>query len=332
MRPHLQVPARRPSSCTPLGVHLWDGAFDTLSAATKHRLWLSLLLAGVLIVGRLVVAAVLRSAVGTRHRRGVFWSRQALSLGTLAAVALIVAAVWFNGSASLGTFSGFLAAGLAFALQKVVTAFAGYLVILRGETFTVGDRITMGGVRGDVIDLGFLQTRIMEMGESFAAQSSDNPSWVHARQYTGRVVTVTNDKVFDQPIYNYTREFPYMWEELQIPVYYGSDRRRAEAILVDSAREVTAAVREASLGAQKKFSEKYAIDLDPLEPRVYYNLTDNYIELHLRFLTPVHGVRAIKDGVQRNILDGFEAAGLKIASTSMDISNLPPLRLAAAKP
>ena len=64
--------------------------------------------------------------------------------------------------------------------RKVITAFAGYLVILRGKTFTVGDRITMGGVRGDVISLGFLQTRIMEMGERPAIQTSDSPSWVPA--------------------------------------------------------------------------------------------------------------------------------------------------------
>jgi small-conductance mechanosensitive channel len=239
--------------------------------------------------------------------------------------------VWVDDTARLGQFAGFIGAGLAFALQKVVTAFAGYLVILRGETFTVGDRITMGGVRGDVIDLGFLHTRIMEMGEPPAALPGDNPSWVHARQYTGRVVTVTNDKVFDLPIYNYTREFPYMWEELQIPVYYGSDRARAESILLESARDVTASIREASVGAQAKFSGKYFIQLDSVEPRVYYTLTDNYIELHLRFLTPVHGVRAIKDDVQRKILAGFEAAGVKIASTSLDISNLPPLRLEAQR-
>ena len=44
-----------------------------------------------------------------------------------------------------------MTAGLAFALQNVVTSFAGYFVILRGKTFNVGDRIVMGGVRGDVI-------------------------------------------------------------------------------------------------------------------------------------------------------------------------------------
>ncbi len=42
---------------------------------------------------------------------------------------------------------------------------AGYMVILRGKTFNVGDRIVMGGVRGDMIALDFMQTTIMEMGQ-----------------------------------------------------------------------------------------------------------------------------------------------------------------------
>jgi small-conductance mechanosensitive channel len=59
---------------------------------------------------------------------------------------------------------GLVTAGLAFALQKVVTSIAGYFVILRSRVFTVGDRILLSGVRGDVIALGFVQTAIMEMG------------------------------------------------------------------------------------------------------------------------------------------------------------------------
>jgi small-conductance mechanosensitive channel len=58
------------------------------------------------------------------------------------------------------------------AAQRAVTAFAGYLVIMRGKTFTVGDRIKMGGVRGDVIALGFLRTRILE---SLSSDSPDRP-------------------------------------------------------------------------------------------------------------------------------------------------------------
>ena len=71
---------------------------------------------------------------------------------------------------------GLVTAGLAFALQKVITAVAGYFVILRGDTFSVGDRITMGGVRGDVIELGFIKTTIMEMGQPPAVQNADPAS------------------------------------------------------------------------------------------------------------------------------------------------------------
>ena len=49
--------------------------------------------------------------------------------------------------------------------------------------------------------------------------------WVRARQYTGRLVTVSNPKIFDEPVYNYTLEFPYLWEEMRIPVSYKDDRR-----------------------------------------------------------------------------------------------------------
>ena len=87
-------------------------------------------------------------------------------------------------------------------------------VVLGGNTFTVGDRITMGGVRGDVIALTFTQTKIMEMGQPPAVQGADPAMWVRSRQFTGRIVTVTNDKVFDEPVYNYTREFPFIWEEI----------------------------------------------------------------------------------------------------------------------
>jgi small-conductance mechanosensitive channel len=48
--------------------------------------------------------------------------------------------------------------------------------------------------------------------------------WVQARQYTGRIVTVTNDKIFENPVYNYSRDFPYIWEELRVGVSYDADK------------------------------------------------------------------------------------------------------------
>ncbi len=225
---------------------------------------------------------------------------------------------------------GLFGAGLAFALQRVVTALAGYFVIIRGNTFTVGDRITMGGVRGDVIALTFTQTKIMEMGQPPAVQGADPAMWVHSRQFTGRIVTVTNDKVFDEPVYNYTREFPFIWEEITIPIPYRGDRVRAETILLECVTQNIQAVDRESQPVRHAlalFDQRYFINVDDLTPRVYYRLTDNWLELTVRFIVREHGIRDVKDAISRQILQRFDAAKIEIASATYEIVGVPTVRV-----
>src|SRR5205085_12294512 len=121
--------------------------------------------AGVLLL-RAAILGIVRGASRTGvNPRVMFWTRQGSSLAALVMAALAIVSIWFDDPGHLTNVVGLATAGLAIAAQRVVTAFAGYLIIMRGNTFTVGDRIKMGGVRGDVISLGFLQTRIQEMGQ-----------------------------------------------------------------------------------------------------------------------------------------------------------------------
>jgi small-conductance mechanosensitive channel len=262
-----------------------------------------------------------------RNERGVFWTRQITSLVGAALILLALLSIWFDDPRRLATGLGLVTAGLAFALQKVITAFAGYVIIMRGKTFNVGDRITLGGVRGDVIALGFIQTRIMEMGQPPAVQSADPAMWIRGRQYTGRIVTVTNDKIFDEPVYNYTREFPFLWEEIVIPITYRSDRKRAERILLDCTARHTEDFRKLSRPLKDEMYERYFVQLDDMTPRVYYRITDNWLELGLRFLVRDRGVREVKDAITRDILEELDQAGIGIASATYDIVGLPPLRI-----
>ena len=149
-----------------------------------------LLLTLVFIIAAWLVSKVLRAAlaqfIGTRSgTRFQFWAKQGVSL-VIAAIMLIgVASIWFDNPARLASVLGIIGAGIAFAMQRVITAVAGYFVILRGKTFNIGDRIVMGGVRGDVIDLSFMQTRIMEMGQSPKEQADAPSMWIRSRQFTG---------------------------------------------------------------------------------------------------------------------------------------------------
>ncbi len=286
----------------------------------------------ILLLGRLLGLLAdwfFRRRVNERAR---FWTRQGIRLAVSLLLFVGLVSVWFDDPMRLATALGLVTAGLAFALQRVVTAVAGYFVILRGKTFNVGDRIVMGGVRGDVIALRFTQTVIMEMGQPPPVQQDRPAMWVQARQYTGRIVTVSNARIFDEPVYNYTLEFNYLWEELMVPVRYGTNRIRAEEIMLESARRHTVTTSMMGEEAMHEMQRRYLLKPDEIGPRVYYRLTDNWLEMTVRFIVEDRGIRDVKDAMSRDILQAFEREGIEISSATVDVVGLPPLVLRQEKP
>jgi small-conductance mechanosensitive channel len=304
-----------------------------LNAETGTKLLLTLAVLGAVTLLRLIIDGVVRVfADRTRNDRWAFWTRQGLALLAFVVCVLAFVSIGFDDPARFTTALGFATAGLAIAAQRAVTAFAGYLVIMRGRTFTVGDRIKIGGVHGDVIALGFLQTRILEMGQPPDVNVQDEPGmWIKARQFTGRIVTVTNDKVFDEPVYNFTREFPFIWEEVHVPIPYRADRQRAERILLDAANAAVAETAAASAAAREALQQRYGVSLEMHTPRVFWRLTDNWLDLAVRFVVPEHGIREIKDQFTRRVLDEFDRAGLEVASTTIEIARVAPVHVADSR-
>jgi small-conductance mechanosensitive channel len=299
-----------------------------LDATTGHKVLLTLALVLVLWLVRSAAVAMLGEVgvSGDRASRIGFWARQAVSL-VVAAVAVIgFVSIWFDNPANLTTAVGLVSAGLAFALQKVVTSLAGYFVILRGATFTVGDRITMGGVRGDVVALGFFQTTIMEMGQPPAVQNADPAIWVQSRQFTGRVVTVANSTIFDEPVYNYTREFPFIWEEMRLPIAYREDRDKAEQILLEAAHKHAVDPDELDEKMVARLKHDYRVGREDFAPTAYWRLTDNWLEVTVRFIARDHGVRKMKDAMSREVLARLDEAGIGIASATFEITGLPTVQ------
>ncbi|MCJ2086994.1 mechanosensitive ion channel family protein [Methylobacterium sp. E-005] len=311
-------------------MHLFGIDWVGVNAENGRKLVLSLVFVAVVLGGgfglRALVGLVLtRTDHATLQTK--FWTRQGISL--LAAMLLVLGllSIWFNDPTRLATAFGLLSAGLAFALQQVITSLAGYFVILRGATFTVGDRISMGGVRGDVLRLGFIQTTIMEMGQPPAVQRASPAMWVRSRQFTGRIVTVSNAQIFSEPVFNYTRDFPFIWEEMAVPVTYQADRARAEAVMLEAARRHALDTNAMTVEAKARLQERFGVDPVDLEPRVFYRITDNWLELTVRFILGTHQIRGAKDAMSRDILAAFDAAGIGIASATYDIVGLPTVEL-----
>jgi small-conductance mechanosensitive channel len=299
-----------------------------LDPGTVHRLLLTVgVLAALAVVNGIVRRGLSQLPDQGAAARVRFWGQQASSLVAAAAAALFLVSLWVQDTKGMGSVVGLITAGLAIASQKAVTSFAAYFVILRGKSFTVGDIIVVGQVRGKVNSVGFFQTTVLEIGESPAEAAAGPAVWVRGRQFTGRIVTVSNSVIFDSAIYNYTHDFPFVWEEIMLPVAYRDDRHRAEQILMDATRRHAVLPDQVHAEVARHVERRYGLEPKQFEPRVYWHATDNWVELTVRFVSHARDVRHVKDAITRDLLAGLDAAGIGVASSTSEIVGLPTVRV-----
>jgi small-conductance mechanosensitive channel len=155
-----------------------------------------------------------------------------------------------------------------------------------------------------VIDVGFFQTTIMEMGQP---RDEANATWVRGRQFTGRIVTVANSRIFEEPTYNYTKDFPVLWDEIIVHLPLSADRARAESIALASAPPDADPGVLLTPKQREVIQERFGLAEQSLQPRVYFKALARSVEMTLRFVADPHRDRETKDAIVRRMLDAFSA-------------------------
>jgi small-conductance mechanosensitive channel len=242
--------------------------------------------------------------------------RKLVTFAGYGAVAILVAAVFNDRLGSLAVVFGVAGAGVAFALQEVIASIAGWLAVSFGGFYGVGDRVQLGGIKGDVIDIGILRTTVMEVG-----------GWISGDQYNGRVVRIANSFVFKEPVFNYSGDFPFLWDEITVPVKYGSDYRAARDILEGAAAAVVGDFVPHARAAWRDIVHKYRVEDARLEPVVLMIANDNWVEFTLRYVVDFKRRRSTKDELFTRILDEFAASEgrVAVASATLQLVDVPPL-------
>jgi len=222
----------------------------------------------------------------------------------------VFVAAWFFGD-RLGNFSvafGVAGAGIAFALQEVIASFAGWVAISLGGFYSTGDRVQLGGIVGDVIDIGVLRTTLMETGQ-----------WVKGDLYSGRIVLIANSFVFKEPVFNYSGDFPFLWDEITVPVKYGSDHRLARQLLEKTAAEVVGDYVPQVSTTWSEMQRKYLLEEASIDPTVTLVANDNWLEYTVRYVVDFKRRRSTKDLLFESILDAFDSSGGKVSMASATV-------------
>lgn len=224
-------------------------------------------------------------------------------------------------SDKLGGFTvalGVAGAGIAFALQEVIASFAGWLAIMFGGFYKPGDRVQLGGIKGDVMDIGVLRTTIMETGQ-----------WVDGDLYNGRIVLIANSFVFKEPVFNYSGDFPFLWDEIKIPIRYGSNYTKTRELLENIGNEVAGNLTEQSSKQWISLQHKYMLEDAQTDPMVSMIATDNWVEFTLRYIVHYKKRRATKTALFTQILSSIEATEgeIKFASTTIQLVDSPAIQV-----
>lgn len=236
----------------------------------------------------------------------------------LAWVVIIVyfSIVYSNKLGGLTVALGVAGAGIAFALQEVIASVAGWLAILFGGFYKTGDRVQLGGIKGDIIDIGVLRTTLMELGQ-----------WVDGDLYNGRIVRIANSFVFKEPVFNYSADFPFLWDEIKIPVKFGSDYQYAENLIRDLGVKITGDFVKEARGKWIEMTEKYLIEQANINPTVTLIANDNWAEFTLRYIVDFKKRRTVKNEIFKSLLHAIEKSDGKIelASATFDLVGAPKL-------
>lgn len=195
---------------------------------------------------------------------------------------------------TIGLGLGVFSAGIAIALQQPITSILGWFVIKIKKPLSVGDRIIVKDLKGDVEKVDLFHTTLREFGSR--GLGGDDP--------TGVLIIVPNSIFLTEPILNYTKDFPYIWDEVVVSITYESDHIHAKEIMLKCAKEIVGDSME------KAYKEMHVIlkdsaqkDTIQKEPAVFINFKDSYVEMRLKYCCSAWDIRRVKSEIYFAILE-----------------------------
>ena len=265
-------------------------------------------LVGVLLLVRLLRATLFRRI---RDNSARYHANKAASFAAWVLIVLLGIGIFSDRLSGLSVALGVTGAGIAFALQEVIASVAGWMAVLFGGFYSTGDRVQLGGIKGDVIDIGVLRTTVMELGQ-----------WVDGDLYNGRIVRIANSFVFKEPVFNYSADFPFVWDELRLPIQFTADPAEVKALLLAAAEDIVGHYARQAREEWAVMVRKYLIEDASTDPIVSLVATDNWVQYVLRYTVDLRLRRSTQSALFERILKDIAATDgrIKFASSTVQLA------------
>ena len=185
---------------------------------------------------------------------------------------LIVVFVVFGVPSQMSTILGLAGAGLTVALKDFIVGFFGWFVLMGKNGIRVGDWVEINGVVGEVVEINWLRTVLLETG-----------NWTDSGHPTGRKVAFVNSFAIEGHFFNFSTSGQWMWDELQLSIPPSKD---PYTIIEEVQKRIT---EETAANAKKAEQEwqhsRYRVQSLSAKPAINLRPTGSGVELHLRYIT-----------------------------------------------
>jgi small-conductance mechanosensitive channel len=288
----------------------WRASLASQTNVILRTLFVRALGLAIALIVLVVISEIWRRATykyirDPRRRRQLLLVRR-FATATLMGFVLITAFV--SDFSSLATFAGFITAGIAVALQTVILSVAAYFFLIGRFGVKVGDRVTVSGVTGDVIDIGLVRVFLMEL----AGTGID----LHP---TGRVVVLANSALFSAtPLYKQLPGTDFAWHEIYVPLTDEADTIRTRDAILAAVQKV--------YGDYRSLIERQHGDLERLVdyktevpvPTGHIRLSDTGLEAVVRYPAEIRNMTEVDEKVTAEVLIAIRAdENLKKSVTAM---------------
>lgn len=244
-----------------------------------YRLWPKLVIAAILLLlGYLLAQAIkwaLRKFFEPTPKRMSFTAiGQILAFFLFAITALSV--ITGDAKALLGSI-GLLGLALSWALQVPIESFTGWILNTFRAYYRVGDRINVGEMYGDVYRIDILNTTVWELGGPGKSVSGAQP--------TGALISFPNNQILRSNVTNYSRDFPFIWDEVGIGISNESDLSYSVEIVREIVSSLVGKEMKASTQSYEDLLRRQGLNYNVAsEPEIYLSPAESYIELRVRYL------------------------------------------------
>ena len=226
------------------------------------------------------------------RRRRQFLTIRRFVVGFLMGIVLILGFV--SEFSSLATFAGFVTAGIAVGLQAVLLSIAAYFFLIGRYGIRVGERVSVAGVTGDVVDIGLVRLYIMEL----AASGGD-------LYPTGRIAVFSNSVFFQagMPFYKQIPGTDYTWHEVAVPIVAGSNYKSVEEKILQAVNSVYDGYRKDIERQHTDVERRIDIYMQAPNPEPQLRFTDKGLEFRVRYPVELRRASSIDDEVTQKVLD-----------------------------